>query len=248
MPARVAHPPGRVPLQGLVLKLGLGEPQGEVVLVALVGVLLHPLPHAHGQVLLVVVVKDVIVLQLGGVKVHVAPGEVGVALVHQGGDDADIVLHHPRGRLDHVWGLDVQLAAVVKKGVGVESGDLQHPFPLPLGPLEHLVLAGVRVPGQVAHVGDVHHPVHVVALIAQVLLQHVLHDIGAQVADVGIVVHRGPAGVHLHPARGMGAQGLLAMGGGIVQIHGASPTFPISTRVLPGAARPGRGRSSSACL
>ena len=75
----IAHAPGGIPLQGLVLKLGLGEPQHKVVLVALVRVLLHALPDAHGQILLVVVVEDIVPLQLGGVKVNVAAGHIGVA-------------------------------------------------------------------------------------------------------------------------------------------------------------------------
>ena len=55
-----------------------------------------------------------------------------------------------------------------------------------------------------AHVGDVHHPVHIIASPAEELLQHVLHDIAAQVADVGEVVHGGAAGVHLHAGRECG--------------------------------------------
>ena len=47
VPAGIAHAPGGIPLQGLILKLGLGEPEDEVVLVALVGVLLHALPDAR---------------------------------------------------------------------------------------------------------------------------------------------------------------------------------------------------------
>ena len=218
MPAGVTHAPGGVPLEGLVLKLGLGEPEDEVVLVALVGVLLHALPDAHGQILLVVVVEHVVLGQLGGVEVHVAAGEVGIALVHQGGDDLDIVVDHAGGGLHHVGVLDVQLFAVGEKGVGVELGDLH--LVLPLGALEHLVLAGVGVGGQVAHVGDVHHPRHVVAGVAQQLLQRVLHDVAAQVADVGEVVHRGAAGVHGHPARLVGDKLLLLVARGIVQIDG----------------------------
>ena len=113
----------------------------------------------------------------------------------------------------------VQLAAVLKEGVGVELGDLHDGLVLPLGALEHLVLAGVRIGAQVAHVGDVHDPVHVVAAVAQEFLQHVLHDVGAQVADVGEVVYRGAAGVHLHAAGGVGPELLFLVGGGIVQIH-----------------------------
>ena len=216
----IAHAPGGVPLEGLVLELGLGEPEDEVVLVALVGVLLHALPDAHGQILLVVVVEDVVALQLGGVEVHVAAGEVGVALVHQGGDDLDILVDHAGGGLHHVGVLDVELFAVGEEGVGVEPGDLQHALVLPLGALDHLVLAGVGVGGQVAHVGDVHHPRHVVPGVAQQLLQGVLHDVAAQVADVGEVVHRGAAGVHGHSARLVGDELLLLVAGGIVEIDG----------------------------
>ena len=81
VPARVARPPGGIPLQGLVLKLGFREPEDEVVHIALVGVLFHALPDAHGQVLLVVGVKDIIPPQFGGVKVHVSSGDVGVPLL-----------------------------------------------------------------------------------------------------------------------------------------------------------------------
>jgi hypothetical protein len=75
VPAGIAHAPGRVPFQGLILKLGLGEPQHKVVFVALVGVLVHAVADAHGQIFLVEVVEDVILLQLGGVEVDVAAGE-----------------------------------------------------------------------------------------------------------------------------------------------------------------------------
>ena len=39
-----------------------------------------------------------------------------------------------------------------------------------------------------AYVSDVHNTVDVIALIAQILFQHILHDIGAQVSDVGKVL------------------------------------------------------------
>ena len=220
VPAGIAHAPGGVPFQGLILELGLGEPEDKVVAVALVGVLLHALPDAHGQVLLVVVVEDIVPLQLAGVEIHVAPGHIGIAGVQQAGDDPDIVVNEAGGGLDRVGALDVQLAAVLEKGVGVIPGDLHDGFVLPPGALEHLVLALVGVGGQVAHVGDVHDPVDAVSGVAQVFLQHVLHDIAAEVADVGKVIHRGAAGVHLHMAGGVGLELLFPMGGGIIQIHG----------------------------
>ena len=74
-------------------------------------------------------------------------------------------------------------------------------------------------------VGDVHDAVDVIAREAQVLLEHVLHDIGAEVADVGKVVDGRAAGVHLHMAGGVGGELRFLEGGSIIQIHGDSPSI-----------------------
>ncbi len=70
-----------------------------------------------------------------------------------------------------------------------------------------------------ADVGDVHDPLDVVAKIPQGLFQHILHNVGAQVADVGVMVHRGAAGIHFYQVGVVGNEQLLFMGQGIVQIH-----------------------------
>ena len=219
MPAGVPYAPGRIPLESLVLEFGLGEPEDEVALIALVPVLLHALPDAYGKVLGIVVVEDVIPLQLAGVKVDVAAGVVGVAGIQEFGDELDILTDAVGGGLHHVGALDVQLGAVGEKGVGVEMGDVHDGLVLPLGPFQHLVLAGIGVAGQVAHVGDVHDALDVVALVAQEFLQHVLHEVAAQVADMGEVVDGGAAGVHLHDVGMVGNELLLAAVSRIVQIH-----------------------------
>ena len=212
MPAGIAHAPGGIPLQGLILEFGLGEPEDKIVLVALVGVLLHALPDAHSQVLLIVVVEDIIMAELGGVEIHVAAGEIGIAGVLQLLDDLDEIVNEAGGRLHHVRPLDVQLAAVLEEGIGVELGDLHDGLVLPPGALEHLVLALVGVGGQMAHVGDVHHAVDVITGIAQVLLQYILHNIAAEVADVGKMIHGGAAGVHLHMTGRVGLEFVFLMG------------------------------------
>ena len=219
MPAGIAHAPGGVPFQSLVLKFGLGEPEDEVIFVPLIGVLLHALPDAHRQVLLVVVVEHIVLFQLGRIKVHISSGQVGIPRLQKPGDHGDILPNAVGGRLHHIRPLDVQLLAILEEGVGVELGDLHHGFVLPLGALEHFVLTGIRIGGQVAHIRDVHHPLHRVALIAQILLQHVLHDIGPEIANVGKVVHRGAAGIHLHLLRVIGDKFLFLMAEGIVQVH-----------------------------
>ena len=141
-----------------------------------------------------------------------ASRQIGVALVQQAGDNFDKVIDQAGGGLDHIGGLDVQLGTVGEKGVRVELGDLHDGLVLPAGALEHLVLSGICVRAQVSHVSDVHHPVHIVARPAQELLQHILHDIGAQVPDVSKVIHCRAAGVHLHMARGVGGKGLFFVG------------------------------------
>ena len=70
-----------------------------------------------------------------------------------------------------------------------------------------------------AHVRDVHAAQHLISLELQRLLQHVLHDVAAQVADVGVVVNRWAAGVHAHLARLMGDKGVPGSGQAVVQLH-----------------------------
>ena len=61
-------------------------------------------------------------------------------------------------------------------------------------------------------VGDVHHAVDVITGIAQVLLQYILHNIAAEVADVGKMIHGGAAGVHLHMTGRVGLEFVFLMG------------------------------------
>ena len=219
MPAGIAHAPGGIPLQGLIFKLGLGEPEDKVVPVPFVSVLLHAFPDAYRQILLVVVVEHIVAGQLGGIEVDVASGLIGVAGVQKSGDDLNILVNAAGGGLDGVRALDIELPAVVKEGVGVIPGDLHDGLVLPAGALEHLVLAGVGVGAQVAHIGDVHYPVHTVSGVAEVFLQDVLHDIAAEIADMGEMIHRGAAGIHFHMAGRVGFQLFFLMRGGIVEIH-----------------------------
>ncbi|MPM45711.1 hypothetical protein SDC9_92402 [bioreactor metagenome] len=225
VPAGIAHAPGRVPFQRLILKFGLGEPEDKIVFVPLVDILLHALPDAHRQIVRVVVIEHVVPLQLGGVEIHIAARRIRVPGIHQSGDDLDILVDAVGGGLHHVGPLDVQLTAVVKKRVGIILGDLQNGLVLPLGTLEHLVFTGVRVAGQMAHIGDIHDTLDVVPGVPQILFQHVLHDIAAQVSDVGKVIDCGAAGVHFHDVGVIGFEFFFFVGGGVVKIHGSGRPF-----------------------
>ncbi len=219
MPPRVANSPGAVPLELLVLKLGLCEPQHKIRLIALVLVGLNAVPHAHRQILGVLIPENVVMLQPGRVKVHIAPGYIRAAFVQQGLHHLNKVAYAGGCRHDRSGLSDVELRAVLKEGLCIHVRQLQHGFMLLPGPLEHLVLPGVRVRGQVPYVGNIHHPVHPVPLVLQGLFQHVLHDIGAQVTYMRPPVDRGPAGVHLHDARLIGGKIFLLHGKGIRQLH-----------------------------
>ena len=219
MPPWVTDAPRRIPLQGLVLKLALGEPQDKISLVTFIVIGLHALPDAHRQIILIVVVEDIVMIQLRGIKVDIASGKIGVACVHELADDLNILLDHAGGGLHYVGIFDIQLLAVCKKGVRVELGDLHHCLVFPLSSFQHLVLTSVRIGGQVSHICDIHNPGDLVAVPPKELLQHILHQIAAQVPDVGEMVNGRSAGIHAHLTWDMGDKILLRVSGRIIQLH-----------------------------
>ncbi len=219
MPAGIADAPGGIPLERLIFKLGFGEPQHEVVLVALVIVGLYAIAHADLQVFFFKIVEDVVFFQFGRIKVDVAAGKISVAFIQQRLYGADKLVNTARGRLNDFGAFDIELFAVGKEGVGVELRNLHDRFVFALGTLNHLVFAGVTVTRQVADVGDVHHAVHVVTDIAEIFFQYVLHNVGTQIADVGKVIHRRAAGVHRDVLRVAGSEFLTVMRQGIIKQH-----------------------------
>ena len=216
VPAGIADAPGGIPFQCLILELGLGEPEDKVVLIALVGVLIDALAHTDSEIVLIEVVENIVALKLGGIEVHIAAGEVGIAGVKELGDDADIVIDAVGRGLDNVGALDVELLAVREESVGIELCDLHDALVLALCALEHLVLTLVGVGGQVANIGYVHDALDVIAEVAQILFKNVLHDVGTEVADVGKVIDRGAAGVHLDDVGMVGDKLVLGSGSGII--------------------------------
>jgi len=223
VPARISDAPGGIPLERLILELGLREPEDEVVLVLLVLILLHALAHADGEVFLVVVVEDIVARELARVEVHIAAGDIGIAGVEQLRDDLDIIVDQARCGLDDVGALDVELLAVGEERVGVELGDLHDGLVLAAGALEHLVLALIGIRGQMADVGDVHDALDRIPGVTQILFQHILHDIAAEVADMGKMIDRGAAGVHFDQLRVVGDEFFFFMGRRVVQVHINSP-------------------------
>ena len=162
------------------------------------------------------VVEDVVFIQSGRIEVHIAASQIGFPLFQKGLYHMDILINTVGSRLHHIRALDIQLVAVREERIGIVFRDFHDGLVLPTGALEHLVLAGIGIRGQMAHVGDIHDALDVIPGIAQSLLQHILHDVGAQIADVGKVVHRGTAGVHFYLLGMVGDKQFFFMGQGIV--------------------------------
>ena len=240
VPAGVSHPPRAVPFERLILEFGFGEPQNKVVFVALVLVLFHPFAHAHFKVVLFEVEKDVVLPDFGRIEIDVAARLVGEALFFERGDHADEFVHQSRGGLHDVRPLDVEFFAVGKKCVGIKGGKFAHRLALAFGAEQHFVLAAVRVVRKVPDVRDVHHALYVVAEVAQRLFEHVLHDIGAQVADVREIVHRRPAGIHAHFARFVRDKLLDLPGNRIINLHSHFFIYELILGSIPHFARFGK--------
>lgn len=103
--------------------------------------------------------------------------------------------------------------------VGVELRDVPDGLAFAGGALFHLVVTGVGVAGEVAHVGDVHDVVHLVAVVLQGADQEVFENVGAEVADVGEVVHRGATTVHTHGGNAFGeCENLFLTRCGVVEL------------------------------
>ena len=219
VPARVAVPPRRGPLDQPARPGRL--PQGEVGVVALARVrLLLPVPGP--QLVQGVARQAPVAGERLDREVHVAVDLVGVAALQQ--------LGHQLQHLGDVVGgarvgggrLEVEGGRVGQVRLGVEGGDLGRRLVLQAGRDQHPVLAAVELlVGHVPDVGDVLH----LADLGPARLQGPPEQVGqqeaAQVADVGVAVHGRPAGVHGDPPGRPRPHRLLGPGQGVGDLqHG----------------------------
>ena len=204
VPAGVTDAPRAIPLELLIVELGLCEPEHEVCLVSLVGVLFNALADSDLEVLFLEIVENVVLPELRGIEIDISARLVSVALFDQSLDSLDELVDAARCGSYDLGSLDVELLAVLKERVGVELRDLKHGLVLSLRALEHLVLARVRVAREVSYVGYVHNSCNVKTCVAEILFKHVLHNIAAQISDVRVVIYRRAAGVHINLACDVG--------------------------------------------
>ena len=114
VPARISHlvEEGRLPLESLILKLGLSEPENEVSLVLLIGVLFNAFSDAYCQIFLLMLAEYVVFVQLGSIEVNVSAGLVSVAFVKEHLNHVDVFGDQVCGGFHNVRSPDVQFGAV----------------------------------------------------------------------------------------------------------------------------------------
>ena len=170
-------------------------PEREISLVALQWV--HLYPHALEQVLKLVTGKLAVVRITGHVKIDVTLHLVSIAPFQEPLRHLDHLGHVIGGFGEQHRGQNVELRLVLQKGLGVEIRDLVKGLAGGQSRRDHLVLAPLHhILPHVAHVRDVLDVLHPVPMALQQPAQRVRHNIRPHIADVGVAVHRGPAGIH----------------------------------------------------
>ena len=193
MPARKPDPPGRVPLHLAPHIFGRKLPQGKIGGIAFFRVFLHP--RAFLQGLDILMGKLGVVGKLRGVEINPVTGLVGVSFFFQSSDQCNLIVDRIGGFDPDIRRKYIEPGDVFLKCPGVEFSDFPGAAAFALGAFFHFVFAHVPVAGQVAHIGNIHDMLNPVSVVQQDPLQNIFKNIGAQVADVGIVINGRPAGV-----------------------------------------------------
>ncbi len=208
MPTRASDPPRRIPHRDVAFLGTLAAlPEHKISsILPLVGLIAgRPFPLAQRDRL---ELRQLTVgREAGDIEIDRALRLIGEATVHQ-------LLYH-LDHLRHVVGgagivlgpLDPQPIVVLEKALYVRLCQL----PQPNTPRNGGVNRPIVDIGQVPHLDDA------VALPLEVAAQDVLAQERAEVADVGVVVDRGAAGVHGDAAVLCGAEFLLASREGVVE-------------------------------
>ena len=213
MPARIPPPPGTVPNERLIFKLALGKPEDKVVGVALVFIYSGSRPRL--EIVDAEQGKFAVGREFGNIKVEISPGKIGEAVLFNALDKGNHFGYMLGGLADDGGAADAHPVSVGKKSLGVQFGDLQYAFAPLTGALYHFVVALVVVAGKMPHVGNIHYMGDVKTGAAQGAYQNIVKHIGPQIADVGVIVHRGAAAVKANFSRPQRFKGLPRAAKGI---------------------------------
>ena len=132
---------------------------------------------------------------LAGVEVDTVGSAIRVAVSLDVGDEFDLLADVVGGAAEDRRVLDVERAHVLEERAGIELRDFPRGLAGAPRTLFHLVLAGVGVGSEMAHVGDVHDVRNLVAVPFQHSPEQIFEQEGAEVPDVLVVVDGRAAGV-----------------------------------------------------
>ena len=142
---------------------------------------------------------------------------VGKALLYEALGDGEHFGDVVGGFGEFLRGDDVELALVAEEPVGVELGDLGGGFALGYGGGDDFVAALLQdFLAHMADVGDVLDVDDLQAVELEGAAYPVGHQVGSEVADVGVAVHGWAAGVHFDDAALYGAHFVNSLGESVV--------------------------------
>ena len=98
---------------------------------------------------------------------------------------------------------DVEVGDVLLERRRIVRRDVPDALRLGTGRRLHLVVADIGIGRQMADIGDVDHMGEGISLPGQHAAQRIGEHIGAQIAEMGVVVDRRPAGIDAHAALGI---------------------------------------------
>ncbi len=216
VPAGVSRAPRAVPFELLGVELRFRKPKREVGAISLVRIFFDAVAHADGKILFLKIVKSVVIVELRRIEINVSARFVGISLFDKRRYNAYKIVDARGCGLYDVGDADVQFFTVGEKSVGVEFRDLHNGLVLAARAFQHFVVARVAVAREVTDVRYVHNAGNVVPRVTQISVEYVLHNIRAQIADVGIVIYRRTAGIHLDLAGLAGDEFFSFVGEGVI--------------------------------
>ena len=163
-------------------------------------------PRARERILEVAARELAVSVELGNIEVYSVVGLVAVALVAK----RFYKVYHLRNIIggfgDDLGHEDIQPLQILKEHRGIFGGYLLGRFVLFLGGGLHLILAVVRIRGEMSYVGYVHYRTRGVAVVFERAAQLVHKDVRPEIAYVRIVIDRRSARVHGNRRRRDGTQ------------------------------------------
>ena len=194
VPSWISSTPWRIPHHCLFSELAVGEPEDEILRIALVAV--HHDPGSAELILLLLACKLSIVINGVDGEIYISSGSIGVALLLQSLDKGDHILDVVCSLTYHLRSFNVQRLLVSKESISIELGYIPYALSCLTASLSKLVLSIISVSCKVTNIGDVHYMLYTISCFLKSLVKDIFKDECSEVSDMRIVVDCRSATVH----------------------------------------------------